>query len=121
MESHGLRDTALSELAKTAFYPAAGQKRLTSMIEQKGPIVLCAANELGAPLTIFVNKKTGEPLRDSAVHARIVDTIKAEGADCWFASDCRASLDRIIIQMILKKSLIFSMFGLTQAQPTLLF
>ena len=32
---HGLRDTALSELAKTAFYPAAGQKRLTSMIEQR--------------------------------------------------------------------------------------
>ena len=28
MESHGLRDTALSELAKIIFYPAAGQKAL---------------------------------------------------------------------------------------------
>jgi isoleucyl-tRNA synthetase len=87
MESHGLRDTALSELAKTAFYPAAGQKRLTSMIEQRPDWCLSRQRAWGVPLTIFVNKKTGEPLRDSAVHARIVDAIKAEGADCWFASD----------------------------------
>jgi isoleucyl-tRNA synthetase len=87
MESHGLRDTALSELAKTAFYPAAGQKRLTSMIEQRPDWCLSRQRAWGVPLTIFVNKKTGEPLRDSAVHARIVNAIKAEGADCWFASD----------------------------------
>ena len=61
------------------------------------------------PLTIFVNKKTGEPLRDSAVHARIVDAIKAEGADCWFASES-SRLGLIIIQMILKKSLIFDVW-----------
>ena len=87
MESHGLRDTALSELAKTAFYPAAGQKRLTSMIEQRPDWCLSRQRAWGVPLTIFVNKKTGEPLRDPAVHARIVDAIKSEGADCWFASD----------------------------------
>ena len=87
MESHGLRDTALRELAKTAFYPAAGQKRLTSMIEQRPDWCLSRQRAWGVPLTIFVNKKTGEPLRDPAVHARIVDAIKAEGADCWFASN----------------------------------
>ena len=68
MESHGLRDTALSELAKTAFYPAAGQKRLTSMIEQRPDWCLSRQRAWGVPLTIFVNKKTGEPLRDPAVH-----------------------------------------------------
>ena len=35
MESHGLRKTALAELAKTAFHPPAGQRRLTAMIEQR--------------------------------------------------------------------------------------
>ena len=59
LRSHGLRDTALSELAKTAFYPAAGQKRLTSMIEQ-GPIGASRQRAWGVPLTIFVNKKAGE-------------------------------------------------------------
>ena len=87
MESHGLRDTALNELAKTTFYPAAGQNRLTSMIDQRPDWCLSRQRAWGVPLTIFVNKKTGEPLRDPIVHARIVDAIKAEGADCWFASD----------------------------------
>ena len=87
MESHGLRDTALAELAKTKFYPAAGQKRLTSMIAQRPDWCLSRQRAWGVPLTIFAHKETGEPLRDPAVHARIVTAMQAEGADCWFASD----------------------------------
>jgi isoleucyl-tRNA synthetase len=87
MESHGLRDTALAELAKTKFYPAAGQKRLTSMIAQRPDWCLSRQRAWGVPLTIFVHKETGEPLRDPAVHARIVAAMKDEGADCWFASE----------------------------------
>ena len=86
MDSHGLRDTALSELAKTTFYPVAGQKRLTSMIDQRPDWCLSRQRAWGVPLTIFVNKETGEPLRDPAVHARVVAAIKIEGAACWFAS-----------------------------------
>ena len=87
METHGLRDIALGELAKTAFYPAAGQKRLTSMIAQRPDWCLSRQRAWGVPLTIFVNKQTGDPLRDPAVHARIVEAMRAEGADCWFLSD----------------------------------
>ena len=87
MESHGLRDIALGELAKTKFYPAAGQKRLTSMIAQRPDWCLSRQRAWGVPLTIFAHKQTGEPLRDSAVHARIVEAMKAEGADCWFISE----------------------------------
>jgi len=87
MESHGLRDTALGELAKTVFYPAAGQKRLTSMIAQRPDWCLSRQRAWGVPLTIFVNKETGQPLRDLAVHARIVEAMRTEGADCWFLSD----------------------------------
>ena len=87
MESHGLRDIALGELAKTKFYPAAGQKRLTSMIAQRPDWCLSRQRAWGVPLTIFAHKQTGEPLRDPAVHARIVEAMKAEGADCWFMSE----------------------------------
>ena len=87
MESHGLRDTALGELAKTVFYPAAGQKRLTSMIAQRPDWCLSRQRAWGVPLTIFINKQTGDPLRDPAVHARIVEAMRAEGADCWFLPD----------------------------------
>ena len=87
MESQGLRVTALSELSKTAFYPAAGQKRLTAMIAQRPDWCLSRQRAWGVPLTIFVKKETGQPLRDPNVHARIVEVIRSEGADCWFLSD----------------------------------
>jgi isoleucyl-tRNA synthetase len=38
------------------------------------------------PIAVFVDKRTGEPLRDPAVAARIVEAFKAEGADSWYAS-----------------------------------
>ena len=87
MSSHGLRDTAVSELEKTAFYPPAGQNRLTSMIAQRPDWCLSRQRAWGVPLTIFVHKESGEPLRDQAVIDRIVAAMRVEGADCWFASD----------------------------------
>ena len=87
MESQGLRDTAVSELGKTAFYPPAGQNRLTSMIAQRPDWCLSRQRAWGVPITVFVNKETGEPLRDQTVIDRVVAAIREEGADCWFASD----------------------------------
>ncbi|MGB2318789.1 MAG: isoleucine--tRNA ligase [Candidatus Puniceispirillum sp.] len=86
MESHGLRATALDALSKTAFYPPAGQNRLTAMIAQRPDWCLSRQRAWGVPLTIYVNKATGEPLRDQKVHDRIVEAMRVEGADCWFAS-----------------------------------
>ena len=87
MESRGLRDTAVSQLGKTAFYPPAGQNRLTSMIAQRPDWCLSRQRAWGVPITVFVNKETGEPLRDQAVIDRVVAAIREEGADCWFTSD----------------------------------
>ncbi|MEC8643000.1 MAG: isoleucine--tRNA ligase [Pseudomonadota bacterium] len=87
MESHGLRDTAVAELGRTAFYPPAGQRRLTSMIEQRPDWCLSRQRAWGVPITVFVNKATGEPLRDQAVIDRVVTAMREEGADCWFSSD----------------------------------
>jgi isoleucyl-tRNA synthetase len=40
----------------------------------------------GVPITVFVEKRTGLPLRDPAVVARIVEAFTAEGADAWYSS-----------------------------------
>jgi isoleucyl-tRNA synthetase len=40
----------------------------------------------GVPIPVFVEKATGQVLRDPAVIARIVSAFVEEGADAWFAS-----------------------------------
>lgn len=82
-----LRERALESIDETAFYPSQGRNRLRSMIETRPDWVLSRQRAWGVPLTIFVNKATGEVLRDDAVDARIVETVKADGADVWYARD----------------------------------
>ncbi len=40
----------------------------------------------GVPIAVFVEKRTGELLRDPAVMARIRAAFESEGADAWYAS-----------------------------------
>ncbi len=86
MESDGLREYALSALAETVFYPPAGQKRLTSMIENRPDWCLSRQRAWGVPIPVFVEKKSGEPLRDQSVVDRITKIFKEEGCDAWFTS-----------------------------------
>ena len=87
MEKTGLRDKALKAISETSFYPAAGRNRLNGMIESRPDWCVSRQRAWGVPITVFVDKKTGEPLRDSDVLERIVEAVEAEGADAWFSSD----------------------------------
>ncbi len=57
------------------------------MIEERPDWCVSRQRAWGVPITVFVNKETGEPLRDQAMLDRIVDAVEAEGADAWFTSD----------------------------------
>lgn len=87
MEKTGLRDKALKAIEETTFVPKKGKNRLRGMIETRPDWCVSRQRAWGVPITVFVNKKTGQPLRDEAVMARIVDIFESEGADAWFASD----------------------------------
>ena len=87
MEKTGLRATALNAIAETRFIPESGRARLHGMIETRPDWCVSRQRAWGVPITVFVDKKSGEPLRDETVFQRIVEAVEEEGADCWFASD----------------------------------
>ncbi|MCF8504889.1 MAG: isoleucine--tRNA ligase [Caulobacter sp.] len=79
-----LRQTAVQAIADTAFHPDAGRNRIGGMVETRPDWLISRQRAWGTPLAMFVDKETGEPLKDEAVNKRIVDLVAAEGADAWF-------------------------------------
>jgi isoleucyl-tRNA synthetase len=86
MEKNDLRKVALQAIDETRFVPEQGKTRLQSMIANRPDWCISRQRAWGVPIAVFVNKKSGELLRDQAVIDRIVEAFMTEGADAWFAS-----------------------------------
>ncbi|ODT87270.1 isoleucine--tRNA ligase [Phenylobacterium sp. SCN 70-31] len=79
-----LREAALEAIEATTFHPAGGKNRIRAMVESRPDWLISRQRAWGAPLAMFVDKETNQPLHDPDVDKRIVDAIAAEGADAWF-------------------------------------
>ncbi len=87
MEKNNLRSIALKSIDETTFYPPQGQTRLRSMIETRPDWCVSRQRVWGVPLPLFVNKKTGQPLRDKNIINRIAEIYEKEGSNTWFTED----------------------------------
>ena len=87
MTTNGLRQKALAAIDETRWIPPQGRNRLYSMIESRPDWCISRQRAWGVPIAVFVDKATGEPLRDQAVIDRAADAVAREGADVWFTAD----------------------------------
>lgn len=86
MEKTGLRDKALKAIREDVkWFPQQSKNRIEAMVSDRPDWVISRQRAWGVPITVFVNKQTGELLVDEAVNARIVDAVKQGGADAWVA------------------------------------
>ncbi len=72
--------------------PAAGENRITGMIESRPDWVISRQRAWGVPIAVFIKEKPDgsvEILQDPEVEVRIVEAFEAEGADAWYKPGAR--------------------------------
>src|SRR5690606_11397987 len=87
-----LRQAALEAIEVTRFVPEKGRNRIGSMVAGRPDWVLSRQRAWGVPITLFVDRKSGEYLADPAVNDRIVQAIRANGVDAWNDANAQALL-----------------------------
>ena len=96
-----------------------GHNRLRSMIETRPDWCISRQRAWGVPIAVFVDKATGELLRDPTVIERIADAFEKEGADAWYHAPARsASSATTTTPTTTSRSTTSSTSGSTPARPT---
>ncbi|MEA3521824.1 MAG: isoleucine--tRNA ligase [Campylobacterota bacterium] len=83
-ESKTLREIAVNEVAKTNFYPEAGRKRLSSMVENRPDWCISRQRDWGVPIAFFRVKATGEVILDEKVLNFVAMVFEMQGTDAWY-------------------------------------
>jgi isoleucyl-tRNA synthetase len=83
-DANAIRAKAMGAIAATRFIPETGRNRIGGMVASRPDWCISRQRAWGVPIAVFVEKRTGEVLRDPTVMQRIVDAFRTEGADAWY-------------------------------------
>jgi isoleucyl-tRNA synthetase len=92
METNHLRNKALAAIDETQWIPPQGRNRIRAMVETRPDWCVSRQRAWGVPIAVFVERATGEPLRDQEVVDRIAAAFARDGADAWYKTDPREFL-----------------------------
>ena len=90
-----LRQIALDEIKRTEWVPAAGENRITGMIENRPDWVVSRQRAWGVPITVFRNVETDQVIpgpdfdKSEELGARIEKAFAENGADVWFEAGAK--------------------------------
>ena len=87
MEKNGLRKKSIEGIENTKWLPSSSKNRIKKMVMDRPDWCVSRQRAWGVPLTIFINKKTGEPLRDKSIMEKIILEVEKHGSDVWLSSD----------------------------------
>lgn len=85
MEKNGLREQALSAIAKTQWIPQWGGTRITDMIQKRPDWCISRQRVWNTPIALFIHKKTGELHPDTLqLMEKVAELVEQKGIEAWY-------------------------------------
>lgn len=95
MDNGSLRENALRAIDNVQWLPAWGQQRIRGMVADRPDWCISRQRTWGVPITVFINKNTGE-LHPDTLHLieEVAKRVEQSGIDAWFELDGKSLLGK---------------------------
>ena len=87
MDKTNLRQDALDELSKVAFYPENAVKRIGSMVEGRPDWCISRQRNWGVPIPAYTCEDCGETIINDDTLDAVIKLFREKGSDAWFTDD----------------------------------
>ncbi len=92
VEHNGLRDKLKESIEKVRWVPSQGKERMYSMVENRPDWCLSRQRLWGIPIPAVRCKECDKVILDKKIIANLLERVKTEGVDIWFAEKIESFL-----------------------------